>query len=183
MSVRPDVAHHLDSDLSGSAYRFLPDTIGTFPDTGFLEGDTYTTTITPKWYGHVSTESNKRTGFVRSRFVDFTKLKTSLYERINGTLLSDFAKARMAMSSEDSPAYNAHTHADMTGGIADSLDLDFLVLSVERYALRAPGASLRQAATELGTWLVRQPGESSRVNMMVRSGAASILDPFRKRVL
>lgn len=153
----------------------------TFVDTTFTHGDTYSDEITETFYGRSYAIKNDRSSFVRRTGAEFDKLRDSLDNRVAGTLTLDMAKVAATADKEYVYPISPEQRTDLALASSKGVTLRFLAESVLRYAPRAPDAILLQAATELGLWLIRQPGEASKTNMLVRSGAATILSPYRNR--
>ena len=170
---------------------------GTFDETDSQQTDTYSANQIPTWYGAIDEIKNDRTGFVTKRDISFNTLKRSILERLNSLNTGDHFAKRPASIGENEyimPIRNWE-RMDLNQNQIGSVNMEIanrqfllsavnelsIVTRINQYAYSAPAEMKLQAAVEFATWLIRQPIGSNRANALVRSGAASFLDPYRHR--
>lgn len=172
---------------------------GKFEETDKNKTDTYSTRIIPRWYGSVIEQSNDRTEFVIWRDMDFNTLREAVYTRIQGLGMFDDFNRRELIRKEDEfqrhlhPGERSTMNSVIAGGIPADIAGNHLQMSgvnelavitiIDRYAYRAPPEVKLAAGVEYAVWLIRQPAASNRVNALVRSGAATMLDAYKHRGL
>ena len=172
--------------------------LGHFDETDKQNTDTYSTNHINTWYGWFTESKNDRTGFVVSRKINFQSLRQAIYLRLTAINAGeDFVKRPATVGSENEIPYhlrgseNRNISTNMLGEFSTNVAGNPQLLSainevsivswIDRYAYSAPLEMKLQAAVELAVWINRQPVGSNRANALVRSGAASFLDPYRHR--
>ena len=171
--------------------------LGSFDETDKQQTDTYSTNHVNTWYGWITEQKNDRTDFIVSREINFQSLRQAIYLRLTSiNTAEDFAK-RPATLGENEVSYhlrspeNLNLSTNMLGEFStdvagnpqllSAINEVSIVTTVDRYAYNAPLEMKLQAAVELAVWINRQPVGSNKANALVRSGAASFLDPYRHR--
>ena len=184
-------------ELPISIFDGLP--LGTFPDTGKRKTDTYSYNRVVKWYGWFMEHTNNRSKIVLSRVLHVDTLRSAIAVRLNGLGVFDEISRRELVLSETqynnklNAADRASANQDIQGlqgalvagnaiAISGINELAIITL-IERYAAKAPPETKLAAAVEYGVWMIRQPAGSNRVNAIVRSGAATMLEPYKHRGL
>ena len=157
--------------------------IGYFTETDTQQTDTYGTNRIPRWYGSIVEEFNKRTQFVKLRMIRFDTLANAIFLRFNSlSHLDEHTKRELKLSEAE---YNAMMDTQsrylMNTNIMSGVDPRAIITVVDRYAWAAPSEIKIAAAVEYAVWTIRQPVESNKVNGIVRSGAATLLDPYKHR--
>ena len=171
--------------------------LGTFDETDHQQSDTYSTNRIPRWYGTITERKNNRTEFIASRDVGFSTLRNTIYSRLNSLITFDeFAKRPGTLTETEYRARltdheRINTNLESMGQqnieisghaqLLSALNEISIVSTIERYAVSAPPEIKLHAGVELAVWLTRQPGNANRSNSLVRSGAASLLEPYRYR--
>lgn len=171
--------------------------LGTFNETDKQNTDTYSISYINTWYGGITERKNNRTDFVISREINFQSLRQAIYLRLTSINAGDDFAKRPATIGENEVSY--HLRGSENVGISTNMLGEFstdvagnpqilsaineisIVTTVDRYAYSAPPEMKLQAGVEYAVWLNRQPIGSNRANALVRSGAASFLDPYRLR--
>ena len=174
--------------------------LGSFDETDAQQADTYSSNQTPTWYGSIDEIKNDRTDFVTKREISFGTLKQAVIARMNSLLTGDHFANRpatintqnemiMPVRSWERSGLLENSVGDVPMEIADKLLLlsavnELSIVSrINQFAYSSPPEMKLQAAVELATWLIRQPVGSNRANALVRSGAASMLEPYKHRGL
>lgn len=171
--------------------------LGTFDETNKQQSDTYSLNTIPRWYGWIDERKNDRTDFVVSREIYFLSLRQAIFQRLNALNMGeDFIKRPATLGENESRARlseseRAYTSMNMLGEFATDVAGSAQILSainelsivttIDRYAYSAPPEMKLQAGVEYAVWLIRQPVGSNRSGALIRSGAASFLEPFRYR--
>lgn len=171
--------------------------LGSFDETDSQQTDTYSTSRIPRWYGYVTERKNDRTNFIVSRDVDFSTLRNAIYARLNSLVsLDEFAKRPGTLSENEYRArlrdaertnINLETMGQLSIEVAghaqllSALNEISIVSTIDRFAYRAPPEVKLHAGIEYAVWLTRQPGNANRANALVRSGAASLIEPYKYR--
>lgn len=171
--------------------------LGTFTETGKRKTDTYSDIQITKWYGWFQQRVNNRTNFVLWSVLHVDTLREAISFRLNGLGIFDEMSRRELVLSETqfNNMLNASQRASANASIqglqgtmiaGNALAISGLnelavITTIDRYAYPAPPEVKLAAGVEYATWLLRQPAASNRVNALVRSGAATLLDPYRHR--
>ena len=159
--------------------------VGYFDETDTQQTDTYVTNRIPKWYGEIIEDVNERTQFVRSRLIRFDALANAMLQRFKSiSHLDEQMRRKLELSEgELSNVLSEQGRSLVSSNIAAGIDPRAIITTVDRFAYSAPMEIKLAAAVEYGTWLIRQPPESNHSNGIVRSGAATLLDPYKHRGL
>ena len=174
--------------------------LGSFDETDKNQADTYSSNLIDTWYGWIDEYKNDRTAFVVSRDVSFHTLKQAILERLNSLNTGDHFQKRpatinhqnesiMPIRSWERGDLNMQMIGNVNMGIANrqflmgAVNELSIVTTINRYAYKAPPELKLQGAVELAVWIIRQPLNSNRANGVVRSGAATLLDPYKHRGL
>ena len=171
--------------------------LGSFDETDHQQTDTYSTKTIPRWYGIITERKNNRTDFITDREIKFTTLQAAIRERLNSlVILDEFAKRpgtiaeteyRPVLGAPERSVINSQSMGNLIvsiGGdtqIVSAINEISIVSTIDRYAVSAPPEIKLHAGVEYAVWLTRQPGNVNRSNALVRSGAASLLEPYRYR--
>ena len=171
--------------------------LGSFDEADTQQTDSYSISRIPQWYGYITERKNNRTEFVVSRDIDFSTLRNAIYARLNSLVtIDEFAKrpgslseteSRVMLRNAERDNINIETMGQLSIDIAGSPHLVSaineisIVSTVERFAYKAPPEVKIHAGVEYAVWLTRQPGNANRSNALVRSGAATLLEPYRYR--
>ena len=174
--------------------------LGSFEETDTQQTDTYSSNQIGTWYGWIDEYKNDRTAFVVSRDVSFNTLKQAILERLNSLNTGDHFQKRPATinhQNESIMPIRSWERADLNMQMIGDVQMEIanrqflmgavnelsIVTTINRYAYQAPGEMKLQGAVELAVWIIRQPLGSNRANGIVRSGAATLLEPYRYRGL
>ena len=171
--------------------------IGTFEQDSVRKTDRYENTTYPKWYGSILERKNLRTNFICWRVLDISTLQNGIVQRLNSIFgQEDFAKRPATLAETESRVmFRSSERADTNMQTMGVLPIEIngnnqylsainelsIITTIDRYAVNAPPELRLQAGIDLAVWLTRQPGNANRSNALVRSGAASYLEPYRHR--
>ena len=171
--------------------------LGTFSETDTENTDSYSNNRIVRWYGFFLERVNDRTDFVISRVLHVDSLREGIAIRLNGLGIFDELSRRELTLSETQ--YNNRMNAAdrasanqaiqglqgaMLAGNAFAISAVnelAIITTIDRYAYKAPPEVKLAAGVEFAIWLIRQPAASNRVNALVRSGAATLLDAYKHR--
>lgn len=171
--------------------------IGTFEQDSVRKTDRYENTTYPRWYGSILERKNLRTNFICWRTLDLSTLQYAILQRLNSLLTQDESARRPAtlQETEFRSMLRGTERGDINQQTMGVLPIDIngntqlisainelsIITTIDRYAVNAPPEVKLLAGVEYGVWLTRQPGNANRSNALVRSGAASLLDPYKHR--
>lgn len=157
--------------------------LGVFDETDTQQSDTYSYNKIRRWYGGFVEEKNDRTQFVLSRAVDFSDLSHAMFLRWNAiSHLDEHTRRELKLSeSEYNVKMNESTRGLVISNLMIGIDYRAIINAIDRYAWSAPSETKIAAGVEYGIWMLRQPAGANNVNGLVRSGAATLLDPYKYR--
>ena len=171
--------------------------IGTFEQDSVRKTDRYENTTYPKWYGSILERKNLRTNFICWRILDLSTLQNGIWQRLNSLLTQDESAKRPVtlQETEFRSMLRGSERGDINQQTIGMLNIQIngnnqtisainelaIITTIDRYAVNAPPEVKLQAGVDFAVWQIRQPGNANRSNALVRSGAASYLEPYRHR--